>query len=846
MNLPPRLSQSGRFLRARALWAVVFAIVAAGARLAGPAPPPRTPEGVAAMLGAAVGGEVRPEDFIWEERGGALADLLLGRRVLFLAKKAGATGAEPRADLYRARVRLTRGGRPLHLAAAWNLSESPLGDERDLLARDHRASYATLAGGAVQGITLLDLGGAEPLPQGASRSARIGAAIDALLDTGSFAGIGKVEITFGAPPAEAREELTADSLVMALGADAVPAALDLQGAALATGTRNPYGARAQRIPRRPRALGEALVRAARAYAGELPAAALAALVRLGDKRPAAPAAPQIFPGREPPAPIAPVDDWPPPAIKPEVSPPLPGEGVWAPADGDLVPQAEGELSPIFVTAIRPSTRRPELLVRMAVLDLRRLDLHLQPGVDAPRPSTGLRGYGRLPSGAAAEPVVAAFAVPSLTPDSDVDEPKLGFAADRALLVPPIAGAASLAFGHDGALSFGPWLAGPTLPPAFDGLLQTPDALVGGAEAPPKVPLPGASRPAERAGFGLLPSGHGVFAWGTGIEAAHLAAALAAAGCTYAVPLGGAPGPAGFALLHAPKTAADPWQTRRLDPAMSFDPDALAGSSPGAFVYASRRSTLPSIPLGAPPAGSEPAAAGWTVDPGKQPSPAWIPAIHAGTESHLGAQVHLTTFAPGRFTFRMRAGSREPATKAAAALPTALPVPEQARALAAIGLGFGKKKGARGLGIEGAIGLPLRGEAAGALVLDKGRLSIVPSAGFKPPAGGDFTELPLTADGGKLRPEAREVGSMRPRAALCALDDGTLVIASTTFDSDEATTQALLDRGCPRVVALDRGGHAAAFVHRAGTETPPADRYESTVLYGLDLPMPGRARRLTAE
>ena len=73
-------------------------------------------------------------------------------------------------------------------------------------------------------------------------------------------------------------------------------------------------------------------------------------------------------------------------------------------------------------------------------------------------------------------------------------------------------------------------------------------------------------------------------------------------------------------------------------------------------------------------------------------------------------------------------------------------------------------------------------------------------------------------------------------------DGTFVLASTTFDSDEAATSALIDLGCARVVALDRGMHTGFFLHRAGTEPAPAARYETTVLDLVDAPMAGRAKR----
>jgi hypothetical protein len=210
---------------------------------------------------------------------------------------------------------------------------------------------------------------------------------------------------------------------------------------------------------------------------------------------------------------------------------------------------------------------------------------------------------------------------------------------------------------------------------------------------------------------------------------------------------------------------------------------------------------------------------------------------------LGAQVHLTSFAPGRLSFRMRPGAREPATKAVAALPTSLPPQEHARALAVIGLAAGRKRGARGLVIDGAAAIPVKTEDAGALAIEAGRVRILRASDVSHGFAGDATELPLTADDGKIRPEARAVGTMRARAAACALEDGTFIVASTTFDSDEATTTALLDLGCARVVALDRGTHQSALLDRAGSTNAPETHYEVTVLFALEVPLAGRASPL---
>jgi hypothetical protein len=839
MDLSPRLQRHD--LRARALWAAFFALAALALRLMRPAPPPRSAEGVATMLGDAVSGEVRAEDFVWEERGGFLSDAFLGRRVLFLARRGpGAPG-----DLYRARVRLTRAGRPVRVGEVRNLTASPLGDDRDLVAHGRHAAFVTTAAGGVQGVTLLDLDGEGTAREARTWRERLGASIQGILSTGSPGGIGVTEVTFEALPDDAKVELSDDSLVMALGKEGAPAAIDLRSGAINAGPRNPFSARALRIPRVARPLGEALVAAAGELGGPGSARALGAVIGLFSRAPGARGAPAVFPGREPPAAVQPVDDWPPPAIAPVVKPALAAEGVWAPGGGGA-PILPGAPPAIYETAIRPRPDQPEVLVRLVAMDLRQLDLRLEAGFEEPRSATGIHGAARLPDGPIAERVVAAFAALPAAPITMDPALKPGFLVNRRVLSALVPGAAAVVLGRDEGVVLGPWPGGAEAPPGIASVLETADPLVGGAQAA-VIPLESATSRRERSALCVLPSGHVVYAESVEADAAAIAAGLRLAGCAYGVHLAGGPAPVGFAYLHAGPAGAAPrtWEAAPLGAGMSLEPARLSSGSPNGFFYAVSRDLRPRAPL---PAG-EAATKGWAADAGSQPAPAWIPSIHTAVVSSLGANVHLTTVAPGRALYRLRAGSKEPSTRTSAALPGALSSAEQARALAAVSLGAGRRRGARGLAIDGAVGFPFRSEAAGVLVIEKGRPQIAVAAGFTLPEGADATELPMTADEGKLRPEAREVGSMRSRAAACVLADGTFAVASTTFDSDEAATSALIDLGCSRVVALDRGTHASFFLNRTGAEpaaaTPgnePAARYETTVLDLVDVPMTGRAKR----
>jgi hypothetical protein len=166
-------------------------------------------------------------------------------------------------------------------------------------------------------------------------------------------------------------------------------------------------------------------------------------------------------------------------------------------------------------------------------------------------------------------------------------------------------------------------------------------------------------------------------------------------------------------------------------------------------------------------------------------------------------------------------------------------------IATIGLGLPKKRSVRGLTIAGVAEVPLRGDS-GVLVIEDGWPHVMRTADFVPSPGTDAVELPLVADERKLRPEAREIGSLRNRTAACSLEGGTFAVASTTFDSDGASTVALVDLGCAYVVGLDRGSHQQSQVYYPTIETAAGRQHEGTVLYALDRPLRGRAARTADE
>ncbi len=115
--------------------------------------PARDEATVVAMLARGAGGQVVAEDYVWEPSHGWFDDLSRGRGVVFLARRAD---GEPR-DAYRARVRVTPGGRPLSLRDSQRLTASAAGDETDLSVSERYAAFTTRFNGRYQSVTVTEL-----------------------------------------------------------------------------------------------------------------------------------------------------------------------------------------------------------------------------------------------------------------------------------------------------------------------------------------------------------------------------------------------------------------------------------------------------------------------------------------------------------------------------------------------------------------------------------------------------------------------------------------------------------------------------------------------------------------
>lgn len=838
--------------------------LAVALRLATPSPPPSTLEGLADMLGAAAGGEVQAVDIAWEPSAGMFADILIGRRVLFLASS---EPGEPR-DLYRAHVRLGLEGRPVAVGRVRNLTETSVGDERALTVLGARAAYATAAYDKVESISLLDLRARGDV-EAATWLDHLMGAVTSFQQTGTTTGIGRVELALDRPAKEPIVSLSEDRLLVKVEPGRT-IAVDLARGTL-IGDPDEVGAHVMEIPalHKPPILWA--VDTVRAEIGPEPIAWLekqvfdvrdafrrfryrmrgdAVIVSEADE-PALPTIPTLDGsaagddgGYWPPAPIASVLQG-----KPE-----PGEGVWQPVTRPWLkrlPDHPGLPEPppyFYTTTIRPDARRPYAKVLIVAMDMRQLELDMEAGVEDPKPLTGAQGAGKIPR----DPKILRRVVAAFNGAFKTTHGEYGMMVNKRVLLPPQPHAATVLVTDDMRVGLGSWGESKKIPAGVRSYRQNLEALVEDGRVSPSGrtqwgwQLPGTSMFTERSGLCMTEPGHLYYVWGDELSADTLGRAMLQAGCTYGIHLDMNPHHTGFVFASVRDASVKERDVELLSPQMGIQPARYLEWSRKDFFYVMLRDPSP--------AGKEP----FVVDEGVQPAPGWLPGIwralvHAEAsperenETRADADVHLVAFDRGRVDWRIRPGSSE-------SLPGELPSPselhpdEADRVVSAIGLGNGHGLRPLGLAIDGKSHLRFRpGEAL--LVVDASngmRILTQEELGEAIPENGDVAQLPLIVEDGRVLAYARDRGSLQPRAALCVAPDGRTVIAMATADSDEPTALALSNAGCARAVALDRGSHHPAVFHRTGTDTPPRARYEQTTLFAVSRPMLPRTFRWDGE
>lgn len=827
---------------------------------------------------------VDARDLRWEPSGGVLTDLFSGRFILFLGS---ATADGPR-DVYRARVRLSPEGRPLGVAGIYNLTSTPLGDDHALVVSGERAAYATWSYGKEQGVTALDLSG-EGAQNAASRiEDRAMAWLSNVQQTGSGAGVGRVNVTFEQPAARVGLALVASDDTEALAIDLADddrspgpqrrGRLDLKKGELVGA--DPHGSqmRADAGKHLPKRLVHWAVDTVRAvpWIGPAPIAWLEEktfAVRDAVKQ-------TLFKVRsgkdalakdDDPTPVAAILDtsqasldlghWPPPAIHSMWKTPEPGEGEWrtprqswikkfpAPAKGEAPP------SPFYETFVRPDEERPYAKVLLVAMDMRQLDVGLEAGSEDPKPLTGPPGTGRIPR----DPHVYQRVAAAFNGGFKTEHGNYGMMLNKRVLLPPVPGAATVILTKDGKVGMGSWGTNTTVGGIVDiptteiqSFRQNLDPLVDNDKVNPLnrwqwgFVLPGTSMQTERSGICVTNAGHLIYAWGDDTSATSLGKAMKMAGCVYGMHLDMNPHHTGFMYTNITEFKGKQYKSELLTKEMEIDTDRYLLYAPKDFFFMMLHDPRP------------PAIEGleWEPDPGTQPAPSWMAGLWRGRSGN----VELLDIEPARASFRARAGTKEPDREKARSKKKSddyddssantghvgapprgseLSDDDAHRVLFALTLGTADPKHPRGLAADGRIAMPLTNDAAmGALIVSEdGGLSIVPAKSASVPPNGDAVELPLLLDEGA--PTHVALHGRAPVALGITVAGRVFVARGSAIDD---VVQVLKRAGCSRAVLLDRGAGSHGSLFRAGTETPPRSHYEDTTLYAMGKPLLPRGFR----
>jgi hypothetical protein len=840
-------------LRQQAPAAALAALVAVGVGWAKARPPPRTLNGLARMLGSAVGGTVDPKSIGWEPSPGLLSELLFGRRVLFLA--APRPGAAR--DVYRAWVRLATDGQPLAVTRVRDLTNTPLGDDTALQVQGNTAVFATVAYGHIQAVTALDLGGIRSDNRPPDRFHRWLLAVNSFQDEGTLAGIGRTDIVLEVPARSAKLQLDLPLVHIDLGERGRGLVYNVDTRALrAARGGQAYAARAIPEVHPPKPLILWGVDTVRAEVGPGPITWLEHKV-FGAQDTVRRTMFKLFSSSSESALKKDISKiqasalldasgmregaWPPPPIPSLWKEVKPGEGVWKPVTYPWLrplpgaPPSDKPPPYFYRTFIRPDPKRPYSEVVLIAMDMRQLALGMQAGYEDPKPLTGPPGDGRLPRDEhTLDRVVATFNGAFKTTHGHY-----GMMVNRRVLLPPIPGAASIVVTDNGDVGLGNWPHTAAIPPDIVSFRQNLDPLVEDGVTNPTGryiwgwQIEGTSVMTQRTAICVTPARHLYYAWAKAIDGPTLGKALRQAGCSYGIHLDMNPAHSGFVFTRIVDWKDHEYDLAKADPGMVIPADKFVRWSAKDFFYVTVRDALPRPEDGV----------AWAPDGGAQPPPSWMPGILAGALDVGTMKVSLRVIERGRVDWKIRAGSKEPTDSGSPPGHTALTGTDPHRVLLDVGLGYTTSATRYGL-VFGSDALSALRTAYATLVVSPGKPLEIDAPGELPQLGpnDEAVQLPLLADGGQLVDRARSHGAMRWRGALCVMSHGRVLIAQAQNDGSDVVADALLRLGCRRVVELDRGSHAPSFIHRTGTDTPPVKSYDTSVLFALGRPMTPHAFR----
>jgi len=815
-------------LAAAALGALV---TLCGTKAAGPGVP-----GLLDALGGASTAVV--SEFAWEPSSGSIADLLFGRGVLFVGQRAG----EKYSELYRAFVRLSPEGRVLGVLRLRNLSQTDLASESGLRAHARHALFVSESETGEAILTVLDVDG----ERGRSGNFvdRIELGLTRYLEKGTASGLGECDVVLPEKLSELHVAQQDKTLRLRLDGRAVE--LDLAGL-FDPNSQETHGLTILRRSSQAPPLGHWAADVGRALLGPAAVASMEELAlsvsdrfaRAGYRLTHRDPGPAKTTLERPPA----VDEatttihFPPAALPSPWPKPEAGEGHWVPFATDLMPAAlSGGSAPLMRTFVRPDPERPYVRAELVAIDTTRLDLGLRAGYEDPRPRTGPPGSGHVPD----DPRVYSRIVATFNGAFKTTHGAYGMKAEDRVLVPPVAGAATLRIDSSGAVGLGTYRPeqGPTVAaqrldeaPAYR---QNLDLLLQGDQLLPtgRVDwgdhLVGSTVVAERSGLCVRTDGHLVYVWSQETTARTLARAMHMAGCVRGMHLDMNPGHSTFAAHRI--ESFQPLRTtgRLLSPAMHAKATRYVRWSPKDFFYLAHRDPYPRSDAAA--------LLSFAPSPGHQPAPPELPALILGQRTVAGIELEIERVDQGRLTLSLAVGTDEVGVPK----PESAPSPSST-ALVAWGIGHATLGSRPGLS-QADRPLLAHDRRFATLVLPKtgGAYVKLPGDPIEPATHHDLVQLDLVARDGVLLDAGRRITTRREHSALCIDDAGYLWFGRMQHDTPAPLIQALVDLGCRHVLEADRGSQSPASVERAGVEPGLAVQRPWSALVGTARPMRGRA------
>ena len=257
--------------------------------------------------------------------------------------------------------------------------------------------------------------------------------------------------------------------------------------------------------------------------------------------------------------IDPEIGWPPPPLKPILSPPLPGEGQWITLDKDpFITLPPGLPSPFVTTYLRTDKDRRDTRIYMTMWDPRVIALHMVAGTVEPVSATGEAGPGVIPRA----PEVMKRVVAGFNGGFQAMHGEYGMQADGVLYLPPKPYAATVIELRDGTTGFGAWPRSTEVPDEVLSFRQNLTALVQNDHFNPWGRVWWGGTPpgwadtihTTRSGLCLTKENFVAYFFGNEISAEVLASAMLGARCAFGIHFDMNPGLVGFEFYNVQPTA----------------------------------------------------------------------------------------------------------------------------------------------------------------------------------------------------------------------------------------------------------------------------------------------------